>query len=69
MSNLLRNRSQGAHLKQPAPPYAPKQKKKDKVAVDQALCLGDDCGCSSSAAAYGLPGNSWDFKNGKALID
>jgi indolepyruvate ferredoxin oxidoreductase alpha subunit len=57
-------------LKQPCATLSAKTKKKEKVRVDQALCLGEDCGCGRFCSrVWGCPGNSWDFKTGKAVID
>ena len=57
-------------LKQPCATLKAKTGKKEKYIVDQALCLGEDCGCGRFCSrVWGCPGNSWDFKNGKALID
>lgn len=57
-------------MKQPCATLSAKTGKKKKVWVDQTLCLGDDCGCSRFCSrVWGCPGNSWDFKNGKAVID
>ena len=57
-------------IKQPCATLSAKTKKKKKVWVDQALCRGDDCGCSRFCSrVWGCPGNSWDFINGKAVID
>lgn len=44
--------------------------KKRKVRVDQSKCIGDGCGCDKFCSrVWGCPGNSWDFKNNKAVID
>ncbi len=58
-------------MKQPCATLSAKQKKsKPKVWVDQSLGLGDGCGCDRFCSrVWGCPGNSWDFKNGKAVID
>ena len=49
---------------------AKKQKKPVRVWVDQDVCLGDGCGCDKYCSrVWGCPGNTWDFKNGKAQID
>jgi indolepyruvate ferredoxin oxidoreductase alpha subunit len=57
-------------LKQPCATLSAKTKRKKKVWVDQSLCRGDDCGCSRFCSrVWGCPGNSWDFENGKAVID
>ncbi|MPL96546.1 hypothetical protein SDC9_42728 [bioreactor metagenome] len=57
-------------MKQPCATLSAKTKKKKNVWVDQMLCLGDGCGCSRFCSrVWGCPGNSWDFRNGKAVID
>ena len=58
-------------LRQPcATLTAKKQKKPVRVWVDQDVCLGDGCGCDKYCSrVWGCPGNTWDFKNGKAQID
>jgi len=57
-------------MKQPCATLSAKTKKKKNVRVDQMLCLGDGCGCSRFCSrVWGCPGNSWDFRNGKAVID
>lgn len=58
-------------MKQPCATLMSKQRKaKPRVWVDQSLCLGDGCGCDRFCSrVWGCPGNSWDFKNGKAVID
>jgi indolepyruvate ferredoxin oxidoreductase alpha subunit len=57
-------------MKQPCATLSAKTRKKKKVWVDQTLCRGDDCGCSRFCSrVWGCPGNSWDFINGKAVID
>jgi indolepyruvate ferredoxin oxidoreductase alpha subunit len=57
-------------LKQPCATLSAKTKKKEKYRVDPALCLGEDCGCGRFCSrVWGCPGNSWDFKNNKAVID
>jgi len=57
-------------LKQPCATLRAKTKKKEKVWVDQTLCLGDDCGCGRFCSrVWGCPGNSWDFAKKKAMID
>ena len=49
---------------------AKKQKKPVRVWVDQDACLGEGCGCDKYCSrVWGCPGNTWDFKNGKAQID
>ena len=49
---------------------AKKQKKPVRVWVDQDVCLGEGCGCDKYCPrVWGCPGNTWDFKNGKAQID
>ena len=49
---------------------AKKQKKPVRVWVDQDVCLGEGCGCDKYCSrVWGCPGNTWDFKNGKAQID
>ena len=49
---------------------AKKQKKPVRVWVDQDVCLGEGCGCDKHCSrVWGCPGNTWDFKNGKAQID
>ncbi len=43
---------------------------KRRVYVDQTKCIGDGCGCDRFCArVWGCPGNSWDYKNNKAVID
>lgn len=45
-------------------------KKPVRVWVDQDVCLGDGCGCDKYCSrVWGCPGNTWDFKKNKALID
>jgi indolepyruvate ferredoxin oxidoreductase alpha subunit len=57
-------------MRQPCATLRAKTKKKEKVWVDQSLCLGDDCGCGRFCSrVWGCPGNSWDFKNNKAEIN
>ena len=47
-----------------------RSKKPVRVYVDQDVCLGDGCGCDKYCSrVWGCPGNTWDFKNGKAQID
>ncbi|MBQ1475899.1 MAG: 4Fe-4S binding protein [Firmicutes bacterium] len=58
-------------MKQPcATLMAKSRKEKVTVWVDQDKCLGDNCGCDRFCSrVWGCPGNSWDFKAGKAVID
>ena len=58
-------------MKQPcATLMAKSRKEKITVRVDQTKCLGDGCGCDRFCSrVWGCPGNSWDFKAGKATID
>ena len=58
-------------MKQPcATLMAKSRKEKVTVWVDQDKCLGDGCGCDRFCSrVWGCPGNSWDFKAGKAVID
>jgi indolepyruvate ferredoxin oxidoreductase alpha subunit len=58
-------------MKQPcATLMAKSRKEKVTVWVDQDKCLGDGCGCDKFCSrVWGCPGNSWDFKNNKAVID
>ncbi|MBO5518137.1 MAG: 4Fe-4S binding protein [Firmicutes bacterium] len=58
-------------MKQPcATLMAKSRKEKITVWVDQNKCLGDGCGCDRFCSrVWGCPGNSWDFKAGKATID
>ncbi len=58
-------------MKQPcATLMAKSRKEKVTVWVDQDKCLGDACGCDRFCSrVWGCPGNSWDFKAGKATID
>ena len=47
-----------------------RSKKPVRVYVDQDVCLGDGCGCDKYCSrVWGCPGNTWDFKKDKALID
>ncbi len=47
-----------------------RSKKPVRVYVDQDICLGDGCGCDKYCSrVWGCPGNTWDFKKNKALID
>ena len=47
-----------------------RSKKPVRVYVDQDVCLGDGCGCDKYCSrVWGCPGNTWDFKKNKALID
>jgi indolepyruvate ferredoxin oxidoreductase alpha subunit len=47
-----------------------KQKKLFQVGVDQALCLGTQCGCNRLCTrVYRCPGLVWDASTGKAQID
>ena len=47
-----------------------RSKKPVRVWVDQDVCLGDGCGCDKYCSrVWGCPGNTWDFKKNKALID
>ena len=58
-------------MKQPCATLMSKQRKgKVTVRVDQSKCIGDGCGCDRFCSrVWGCPGNSWDFKAGKAVID
>ena len=58
-------------MKQPCATMTYKgSKEKRRVWVDQSKCLGDGCGCDKFCSrVWGCPGNSWDFKNNKAVID
>lgn len=58
-------------LRQPCATLMSKQtRKKARVWVDQDKCLGDGCGCDKYCSrVWGCPGNTWDFKKNKALID
>lgn len=57
-------------LKQPCATLRAKTEKKKKFRVDQTICLGDDCGCGRFCSrVWGCPGNSWDFRSKKAMID
>ncbi|MBR4150080.1 MAG: 4Fe-4S binding protein [Firmicutes bacterium] len=58
-------------MKQPCATMTYKgNKEKRRVWVDQSKCLGDGCGCDKFCSrVWGCPGNSWDFKNNKAVID
>ena len=47
-----------------------RSKKPVRVYVDQDVCVGDGCGCDKYCSrVWGCPGNTWDFKKNKALID
>jgi len=47
-----------------------KGKKKDRVYVDQELCIGDSCGCARFCSrVFACPANIWDNEKGKAHID
>ncbi len=47
-----------------------RSKKPVRVYVDQDVCIGDGCGCDKYCSrVWGCPGNTWDFKKNKALID
>lgn len=47
-----------------------RSRKPVRVYVDQDVCLGDGCGCDKYCSrVWGCPGNTWDFKKNKALID
>ncbi len=57
-------------LRQPCATLAAKTRERKKVWVDPDICRGDDCGCGRFCSrVWGCPGNSWDFKNGRAVID
>jgi indolepyruvate ferredoxin oxidoreductase alpha subunit len=58
-------------MKQPCATLMAKSRtEKVTVWVDQDKCLGDGCGCDRFCSrVWGCPGNSWDFKAGKAVID
>ncbi len=57
-------------LRQPCATLSAKTKPKRRVWVDQSLCVGDGCGCGRFCSrVWGCPGNSWDFKSEKAVID
>ncbi len=58
-------------MRQPCATLTAKQQKKPvRVWVDQDVCLGDGCGCDKYCSrVWGCPGNTWDFKKGKAQID
>lgn len=58
-------------MRQPCATLMSKRVKvKKRVYVDQRVCFGDDCGCNRFCSrVWGCPGNSWDFKAGKAVID
>ncbi len=57
-------------LRQPCATLNAKTKQKKKVWVDPNLCKGEECGCGRFCSrVWGCPGNSWDFKNGRAVID
>ncbi|MBQ3662453.1 MAG: 4Fe-4S binding protein [Firmicutes bacterium] len=58
-------------MKQPCATLMAKSRtEKVTVWVDQDKCLGDNCGCDRFCSrVWGCPGNSWDFKAGKAVID
>lgn len=47
-----------------------RSKKPVRVWVDQNVCFGDGCGCDKYCSrVWGCPGNTWDYKKNKALID
>lgn len=58
-------------LRQPCATLVSKQtRKKARVWVDQDKCLGEGCGCDKYCSrVWGCPGNTWDFKKNKAMID
>ena len=58
-------------MRQPCATLTAKTRKKPvKVWVDQSKCLGEGCGCDKHCSrVWGCPGNTWDFKKNKALID
>ena len=57
-------------LRQPCATLASKTRTKRKVWVDPEACRGDGCGCNRFCSrVWGCPGNSWDFRNGHAVID
>ena len=57
-------------MRQPCATLSVKTKRRNQYYVDQTLCIGEDCGCGRFCSrVWGCPGNSWDFKNGKAMID
>ncbi len=57
-------------LRQPCATLASKTRAKRKVWVDPEACRGDGCGCNRFCSrVWGCPGNSWDFRNGHAVID
>jgi len=58
-------------MKQPcATLMSKKHREKAHVWVDQDKCIGEGCGCDRFCArVWGCPGNSWDYKNNKAVID
>ncbi len=57
-------------LRQPCATLASKTREKRKVWVDADACRGEGCGCDRFCSrVWGCPGNSWDFKNGHAVID
>ena len=57
-------------LRQPCATLASKTRQKRKVWVDADACRGEGCGCDRFCSrVWGCPGNSLDFKNGRAVID
>lgn len=58
-------------LRQPCATLVSKQtRKRARVWVDQDKCLGEGCGCDKYCSrVWGCPGNTWDFKKNKAMID
>lgn len=45
-------------------------RKKDRVYVDQAKCIGDACGCGRFCSrVFACPANVWDAERGRARID
>ncbi len=59
-------------MRQPCATLMTKERSKQpvRVYVDQDVCLGDGCGCDKYCSrVWGCPGNTWDFKKNKALID
>ena len=58
-------------MRQPCATLKAKEKKRPvRVYVDQSKCIGDGCGCDKYCSrVWGCPGNTWDYKNNKAMID
>lgn len=49
---------------------AVKGKRKNRVYVDPAKCIGDSCGCGRFCSkVFACPANIWDAESGKARID